>query len=164
MVKLYEIRLNNFNEIKEETLHALWKQILHKDPWWHFFYEGTWTLLRVSTTKNIYKWLKKHKIEYEYKKIWKDNIPTTRKFQEEFLYIFHGYSELAMKNFGTTSKEIKPVLDRVVHCFMNNIISDRRRESVDYYADWEPLMIVECGIQRARTIGMILAGYYDKES
>jgi len=156
--KLYEIKLPGFNEYNEKKLHTLWKEVLRRDSWWHFFYEGSYTLLRIgeiSFNNGIENHLVAYDIPYEIKKgWWEDNIPITSKFQKEFMYIFHGYSELAMKNFGTTSNKMKPLLDRVLHCFMNNMSSQKRRKQGGVY--WEPEMIATCAVERALTIGHIL--------
>ena len=165
-MNIISIKLENFNEGDEKTLYRVWKRVLRHDPWWHFFYEGNYTLLRVSDPYliEVCNWFKMYKITYIRQGVWVDNISTTKEFQGEFKYIFHGYSELAMKSIGGTSNKMTLLLDRVVHCFMNNMSSDKRRRSVTQRVDWEPLMIANCAIQRARTIGMIMAGHYDKKS
>jgi len=161
--KLYEYKLWNFNEDEEKILHTLWKEVLSEDNWWHFFYEGSYTVIRVTRKSRgkVSNFLKRKGVDCRYAGKWIDNIKTTRESQNEFLYIFHGYSELAMKSIGKSNKDIEFLLDRVVHCFMNNMSSNLRRETTG--ALWEPMLIAKNAIERAVFIGRILE-HHDKKS
>jgi hypothetical protein len=164
MIKLHQFKLLDFNEDQQEILYRLWKRHLKKDPWWHFFYEGDYTLLRVSEIflKKTGVFLQRKKVRFHFNGVWKDNIKTTKKYQEQFMYIFHGYSEIAMKTMGEGNSVVGPLLDRVTHCFMNNMSSRFRRIKMKQY--WEPNMIATCAAERALTIGYILGGWSAKKS
>lgn len=156
MVNLYQIVLVEFNEDEEDILHELWETYLKDDKWWHFFYEGTYTVVRVSKpfVKKVTTFMKQKKVTCRKEGKWIDNIQITKRFQKEFMYIFHGYSTLAMKNIKENNERVSLLLDRVIHCFMNNMSQDERRG--EHYGMWEPIMIAESAILRAYTIGDIL--------
>jgi hypothetical protein len=161
LVTLYELKINHFNEDQEDILQKLWISILQKDPWWHFFYEGSYTIIRVSTKylSKTKKFLKDNKIEFKEIGDWIDNIRITKAFQGPFTYIFHGYSELAMRNLSMGNDRVSELLDRVVHCFMNNMSNDKRRNEGKLWNWWEPMMVAKSAVGRAYTIGMIVEKY-----
>ena len=62
MVDLHEITLFYFNQDQEAVLYELWNKVLkNHDEWWHFFYEGEETLIRVEakSLKLVEKLIKK---------------------------------------------------------------------------------------------------------
>lgn len=106
-------------------MRKLWREVLHTDPRWHFFWEGNHSLIRCSAshTKAVGKFFSDKKIKYLYDGLWKDPNPLVHKYQ--FLYegMFHGFSELAVRmskqNKSNWHKdEFWMALDRIIHPFI----------------------------------------------
>lgn len=133
--KLRRIILKDFNHQKPKCVRVLKKlyvEYLQFDPMWHFFWEGNVTYIRASKTKDItilLDILRSQKIAHEIDDAdWVDNIPITAKYQEAFAHIFHGCSVMAMelslkkwKKPAEKCDDILNVLERMQHCFLNNI-------------------------------------------
>jgi hypothetical protein len=90
-------------------------------------------------------------VSYKYKGFWQDEQHATYKYQFIFGTMFHTFSEMAMH---MDPIDIKLVLDRVIHCFLNH----------QYYAllqrfeltnSWESNLIAEAAINRASYTGRI---------
>jgi len=108
---------------KLSTVKRLWKLFLKNDPMWHFTLEGSYIELRVSKDiPRLDEFLNEKKWKYT-KFEYKDCIPITRKYQKEFEYIFHGFSELAMKmpKEKPTDRysDLHKCYERVVHLYAN---------------------------------------------
>ena len=107
---------------KLATVKYLWKNFLKDDPMWHFTLEGDYIEVRVSKKiPALDKFLKAKKWKYT-TFTYLDNIPITRKYQKQFEYIFHGYSELSMlvpreKNLDweLAYSEVYQLLERCTH-------------------------------------------------
>jgi hypothetical protein len=132
-------------------IKKLYDEILHVDEWWHFFYEDSYMLVRfsVSLCTPIEKFLEKRKIQYHSPRNWIDNIPITKEYQEQFAYIFHAYSVLAMKTQKSKDKKIRELFDRITHCFLNNVRTKTRSSD----PLWEINTILRAAVDRAYTIG-----------
>lgn len=120
---IMEIKLINFNICRTVKsawglLRRLYKKILHADPFWHFFYEGSFTVIRFSekNSEQVLKFLKKNRVEFTNPLQWKDNQEITAKYQRIFTYIFHGFSVLAMES---KKSDIRDIADRNIHCYLD---------------------------------------------
>jgi len=176
IVDMDSIQIDNWNLDNEGgifELHQLYTDILKTDNWWHFFREGECTLIRCKFdhTQEIIRYLLEvlHKGEDDINVTspWVDNIKVTEAHQEEFMYIFHGFSELAMKILVDDKNVLlDSVLDRVVHCFMNmardtdqfkDIMPFIPGESPDNISHaqtvWESMKLCHNAIMRSYTIG-----------
>lgn len=151
--KMVSIRVFNFNEDQLDILKRLYKRHLIRDHKWHFFWEGSYTVIRCQNmfARKVERFLKYHKFEAEFEGDWVDNIPITKKYQAQFEEIFHGFSVIAMKS---NDKEVDELIDRVIHCFLNNMTTVERRDGD--YVFWEPMKIVQNALQRAVFIGQII--------
>lgn len=156
--QMVSIKLHDFNEDQLEILHRLWKRHLRHDKHWHFFWEGYYTLIRCTKmfAPKVRTYLKYHKIKFEDQGVWIDNIEITQQFQTEFQQMFHAFSELAMKTVKKDNdhQTLIELVDRVCHCFLNNMVTNERRDGD--YVYWEPSLLMKCALQRATTIGQII--------
>ena len=127
-MNIFEINLlhhgycKKFNEDPELTwsiLKSLYDKILRRDPFWHFFYEGEFSIVRCSgeLTKEVCDFLDEHDIVYTEPSVWMDSSGTVRRFHTVFTTLFHSYSVLAMEYDDV---EWFYVADRVIHCYMNH--------------------------------------------
>lgn len=119
-----EFWLEGFNEsMSAATLHlvGVYDKILHKDPNWHFFYEGHYSLIRCSMKYRdaVKKYLDDNSIEYNWPvKGWTEWSYMTIHYQEDFKVMFHIFSELVIKMIkNNDGKELYMAGDRVAHCF-----------------------------------------------
>lgn len=135
-VKLQQLSLKDFDLDEEENiikLMELYDEILNVDDWWHFFREGRESLIRVTEdyAPDTVKFLLDHDVQFEMDGEWVDNIEVTKKYQSEFLYMFHAFSVISVKHwqhmFGSEESmnngysELLDLYDRVSHCFLNNV-------------------------------------------
>jgi len=127
-MNIYEINLlhvgycKKFNEDPELTwsiLKSLYDKILRRDPFWHFFYEGEFSIVRCSgeLTKEVCNFLDEHDVVYTEPSVWVDSSDTVKRFHTVFTTLFHSYSVLAMEY---DDGEWFHVADRVIHCYMNH--------------------------------------------
>lgn len=179
-MNLTEIKVEGFNLDEDEnfrSLYEIYRDILVDDDWWHFFREGDYSLIRCEddmvgkVTKYLEDNLGIMPGQIEITEPWVDNIKATRTYQTEFMYMFHAFSVLAMKLLadeqGRSQEEATfstiSVFDRVVHCCLNNIRSDRtvegfgafiplKRES-HIFNMWESAMIMHNALMRMYTLG-----------
>jgi len=161
--KLTEIELININheEYGYFIMKKLFKEILISDPKWHFFWEGSYTVLRVSkdSVDPIINIIKEYNIEYKVKTPWVDNIPMTAKYQDCFLDIFHGFSMLAFTM--KVPDNVEDIMDRVIHCFSNVIISPKLLKFTgEKYGRYgksysEPFLVADYLVRRAITMGFL---------
>jgi hypothetical protein len=156
--QMVSIKVLQYNEDQLDILHALWKRHLRHDRCWHFFWEGYYTLIRCQKmfAPKVEGFLRYHKVKYEKQGVWIDNIEITQKFQNEFRQMFHSFSELAMKTVKRDNdyQTLIELVDRVCHCFLNNMVTNDRRDGD--YVYWEPKLLMNCAIQRATQIGQII--------
>lgn len=161
--QMVSIKLFDFNEDQLDILKGLYKRHLRKDDKWHFFWEGYYTLIRCQKlfAPKVKGYLRYHKVQFVDQGVWVDNISITKKYQEEFQQIFHGYSVLAMKG---KDEEVDKLIDRVIHCFLNNMSTNERRKGD--YTFWEPYKIIDNALQRAVFIGQIIerSKQYERQS
>ncbi len=141
---------------KISTVKFLWKKFLKNDPMWHFTLEDTYIEIRVSKVlPKLEKFFKSKRWKYT-KFLYLDNIPLTRKYQEQFEHIFHGYSELSMlvpkkKNFDWElgDSEIRQVIERCIHLICNIF---------NFSGGGEARMISSLALGRAHLVGRLGGG------
>jgi hypothetical protein len=144
------------------SLKNLYNEVLKIDHKWHFFYEGPVLFLRVSKGNAPYieKWLQERKVQFTLKGNYEENIPTSKKYLEEFIQLFHLFSVLAMK---IEDGDLHHVAERVFHCFLNTMRRPEEIKKLEPFAAfaspadlWEPMMLAYHALERSRTIGFIL--------
>lgn len=143
-IDLEETRVYGLNErwknpnTKEDALdlmQILYLNILIHDPYWHFFWEGHYTVIRHSPDKHyrLKELIKLNDPDDELTVVHKlsgyqENIETTKRYLGAFIPIFHGYSVLAME---LDNQDFIPVLERINHCFLNMVTRDAIVEEFD---------------------------------
>jgi len=143
----------SFNEDPEkawEVLKELYDKILKKDPFWHFFYEGAFSIIRCSgeLTEEVCEFLDEHDIVYTEPEMWFDSSATVRNYHNVFTVLFHSFSVLAMEY---DNSEWFYVADRVIHCYMNH---QWYRQWAQWFQKcwgedyWEGMAISEHGLRR----------------
>ena len=159
---MVEFELKDFNWTEArclELLRGLWQFCLRYDQYWHFFWEGDYTVVRCSLSfqENVSGFLKRNGVVYAMNGEWVDNIPITKKYQKQFMGMFHAFSELAMQ---MEDDEFRLILDRVCHCFLNNCHTLKRVHKADDLVGtawastfWESLCLADVATGRAYTIG-----------
>jgi len=149
------IRINKPND--EKIIQNLWMRNLQWDPEWHFFYEDSYMLVRCGDAyyNLVCCSLDVLGIPYQAQGDWVDNIPATRRHQAVYAGLFHAFSELAMR---TDPAEMHDTVDRVIHCFMNNIRSSARQAEPLIPRGfeegmWEPIIVVVNALMRSQALG-----------
>jgi hypothetical protein len=177
--EISEIKITNFNLDEDGNLSKLFRlyiNVLLKDNWWHFFREGDYTLIRctqqsVNEVTQFFHNLEIDPEQLEFTEVWKDNIPRTRKYQDEFTYMFHAFSVLSMKMYeeeihlemDDVMDNFTGIFDRVVHCFLNTARTDLKTEGFKpfipiknenhVFALWESMIITHNALMRMYSIG-----------
>jgi len=152
-----EVKLLKVSTYDRELFKTLYEKILYKDNTWHFFYEGVFSVIRCKRkyAKQIAKFLKKTKIEYEISD-YEEDQEITKKYLSCFLPIFHSYSVLAMIY---EDDEILTLLHRIVHCFLNPIGSIELIKKYNYTnlaGAWESHLLSDLAISHAHSRGRIV--------
>ena len=148
---LLDINEAGWPESKEawNILQEIYHSVLHQDPVWHFFYEGTFSHLRFSRCfePEVQAILNTKNVKYDRIEVWRDAQGPTAEYQRIFTYLFHGFSVLAME---VPYEQVHEVADRVIHCFMNHqwykMAPYRKHVGQSL---WEADFIVNNGINRA---------------
>jgi hypothetical protein len=156
--KIIEFHLLKFNEdMLASWCHILdiYQRILYKDNYWHFFYEGDYSIIRCSKKykKNVIKYLEHCEIEYKYMGTWNDGSKAVEEYKTRFTHLFHEFSMLAIE-----MKEdwFMLVADRVCHCFFNHC-TYMAEEARSRYGEnmWEGILMGQLAIYRAHHIGKL---------
>lgn len=161
-----EIRIvgNHLNNESHELLKELYNEVLQHDKRWHFFWEGKVIFLRCtdepSIIDQITSLLRKKKVKYEVIPSYKENIPITKKYLNQFKNIFHEFSVLRME---TEEEEFLQIAERVIHCFLNTnrrYLMEERFLGRMCSQSWaitlfEPMVLNFIASQRAYTIGRL---------
>lgn len=103
-------------------ISTIYEEILRKDPLWHYFYEGDYSLIRCSKKyeKAVAKYLRENNITFKKPKEWKEGLYVTQKYQYIFKHIFHQTSVLALELFKNEDfKFYVSAADRIIHPFFN---------------------------------------------
>lgn len=127
MKQLIEYQISYPGRLK--TVKLLWKKFLKKDMFWQFALEGDYFEIRTTgANKKLEVYLKKKKWKY-LKHPYRNNTAITRKYQECFNYIYHGYAMLAMTlpkvdvNAPVKGQDCYRVMERCIHLGFNNFVS-----------------------------------------
>lgn len=167
MKNIIEIQITNQRVSKFcqwEILVGLYKEVLHKDPNWHFFYEIFFNIIRCSRRfkRRVLKYLDSQSVKYEVKGPWVDNQEITFRYQKQFKDIFHANSEMIMSmalNPKMDSKslytEIYLIADRLAHCFILNCdyIAKPWKDAARQSASWEVYLMSMLAHHRGLYIG-----------
>lgn len=179
---IIEFSLPGFNDngLIEPFKHitALYDLYLKDDNYWHFIYEGSYSLIRCSYkyAEKVEKYLDKHKINHKPIEWWNESTYVTTKYNKSFRDIFHMTSVLVIKMAKNKDKDfyISQAADRLVHIFLLQAIYlaeingdlDRFRE-INYDVEyWEAEHMSTLTRFRAYNIGKIdgqraLTNYWD---
>jgi len=153
-MELKEIKLLETTIYDRELFKTLYEKILHKDDTWHFFYEGTFSVIRCKGkyVRGITKFLDERAVYYLISD-YEEDQEITKKYLKVFLQIFHGYSVLAMTY---EEDEILPLFHRIVHCFLNPMGSIDLIEKYNYTncaGAWESHLLSDLAISHAHSRG-----------
>jgi len=171
MKPLREIKLLKFGacDYSWSILKTFYKEVLHKDKYWHFFWEGDYTVVRCTATsakaiKKIIKRLRKNDgVPLDYQDVeYKENIPSTIKHLDSFISIFHGFSVIAITMEKGT---IEGTLERINHCFLNMICMTEDAKAMREFLkkegslkiSYETMLITKVVLSRS-----FMDGYWDK--
>jgi len=170
-----EFWLDGFNtNMNSAVMHlvAIYDQILHKDPNWHYFYEDHYSLIRCSLKyeQDVKKYLDENNIEYKWPtKLWREGCYVTVQYQEDFKVMFHTFSELIIKMIKKDDgDQLYMAGDRAAHCFhvMAMYLAhysgslDRFRASKLDILYWEADQMARLTAGRAYHIGLIAGEKY----
>lgn len=124
--QIMEFRLNKFNDLGMEIafgfIRNIYEEILYKDPLWHYFYEGPYSLIRCSKkyAKKVKIFLEKESIEFKEPVVWEEGLYVTSKYQHIFKHIFHYTSVLAIELYiKKDHTQYFTAADRIIHAFLN---------------------------------------------
>lgn len=155
---MIEYRIEVPSDLKK--VKYLWKKFLKKDDTWHFTLEGSYIELRVRKRIPVLDALLKKK-KWNYTTFtYSDNIPITRKYQEQYEKIFHGFSELAMivkrekGDIDDWESEVYRVIERCIHLVFNVHGLDQGKEA--YYLG---IYSIDRAIGAGRTRGFMEKGF-----
>lgn len=167
-INLFEYDLLDFNEDLDKAwkkINALYDKILYKDDYWHLFYEGEFSTLRISPQykDKVEKFFQKHGIEWRWNGVWIDGSPTVEKYKKIYRDMFHTFSELAIH---LDENNLFHIADRVCHSFFNHAFYAAKEHRAPFEKNssiigstmWESDMMSRVLIYRAHHIGM-----YDME-
>ena len=147
-ITLTEFNINHSDILAWDLLSSLYKEVLHDDPLWHFFYEDSDTIIRFSNPfeDDVLLFLINNEIDYTEPALWKDNQKYTAKYQRIFTILFHGFSELAME---TPPEDMPSVTERIIHCHLDMQwykLSDYRRRHGEVF--WEGAILARNALAR----------------
>jgi hypothetical protein len=136
-------------------MQEIYKTILRKDPYWHFFYERSYIHIRCSDkfVKKVQDFLDDIGADYTEANVWYDSSWAVQPYHSVFTYLFHGFSVLAME---CEEDYFTGVTDRVIHCYMNHqwySSTFRVARTVWGEREAEAMLIAQNAISRARYEG-----------
>jgi hypothetical protein len=141
---------------------------LDKDPQWHFFFEGDFTVFRFSrrASDKIISTLKEMGVQkYIGPKEWQEGTYVTQRFQYSFfVQMFHLISEGAMMLLLDEDKSkyfdyyTMSMAERMIHAWFNHnlcsaIVFGKNINSFDQCQTWEALIVSSLGLERAKYAG-----------
>ncbi len=169
--EIVEFWMNWFNDKGMEAafshISTIYEKILCKDPLWHYFYEGDYSLIRCSKKyeKALAKYLRENNITFKKPIVWKEGLYVTQKYQHIFKHIFHQTSVLALELFKNGDlKSYISAADRVIHPFFNQslypvktagLCENLENSNIDFQY-WEAEGMADLAIGRAYHIGKIV--------
>ncbi len=167
---IIEFWMEGFNEDMDEAfknLVDLYDEILHKDPYWHFFYEGHYSLVRCSMRfrDSVRKFFDKRGIQYKWPiSNWTEGMYITNTHQERFKHLFHNFSMLVIEMYKNGDGDrLHKASDRIIHCFLNHALYlANSADELKPYSEaglpigyWEANMMSSLTISRSFYIGTI---------
>jgi hypothetical protein len=162
---------DNAHEILANLAELYVKAELNKDPQWHFFYEGKFTVLRFSRSfsDKVESTLRDMNLKgYVGPKEWVESTYVTKRFQYTyFVNMFHWISEGAiMLVFDENRSEdmdyfIKSMAERIIHAWFNHnlcsaVVFGKDVDSLEKCQTWEGLVLNRIAADR-----MYYAGRYE---
>lgn len=158
MVLLKEIKLFDTNIYDKKIIKSLYRRILNKDDYWHFFFEGVFIVIRCQDrfVKNVSEILKKKNIKFSVSD-YEEDQKITKKYLKQFIPIFHNYSVLAM--IYKNEDDFLTLLHRIVHCFLNPASSIDLIKKYNYEnspGTWESHLLADLATTHAYSRGKII--------
>ena len=166
-----EFWLSGFNDdgLIEPFKHIMniYNAYLKDDLYWHFIYEGHYTLIRCSYkyAKSVERYLDTNEIEHRPITWWQEGTHVTTRYKSLFRDIFHLTSILAIEMAKNEEKDfyISQSADRVVHIFLlQAIYLAEINGDLDYFRKigygiqyWEAEHMASLAKFRAYNIGKI---------
>jgi len=152
---IVEFNLLDFNkdmDVAWQHIQNIYFIYLMNDPYWHFFYEREYSIIRCSKRyrMSVKKYLDKNNIQYNYVDKWKDGSVHVERYKTEFISLFHCFSMLAIQ---MPEEDFWSVSDRVVHCFYNHCTYMAKKDREKYGEMWEPVLAGLINNYRASYIG-----------
>lgn len=120
-MKPYMASIKVIPEVKFNVIKVLYKEILKKDKYWHFLYEGDHSLIRcqVKNVNQVGEYLEQGgKYKAELIEPWIEPWEFTRKYQKHFRILFHEFSIMSIVSDGSNYIS-STMLERIAHCFIN---------------------------------------------
>jgi len=114
----------NYKVLRESLQHIMniYDLYLKDDPYWHFIFEGDYTLIRCSYkyVSTLEKYFQRHDIKHKEVSFWKEGTYVTTNYQPVYKEIFHWTSILAIQMTKNKDEDfnINTAADRIVHVFM----------------------------------------------
>ena len=142
------IPINKDRWYEFNLIESIYSEFLIKDKYWHFFYEDDFNLIRCQKkfVLPIEEILKSKNIQFENCGVWVDTNLHVKKYQDIFLQMFHSFSMISMQDYG---EDLYPLMDRVIHCFMNHQFLKNNLEHHSYDFKWEADLVGRYAINRA---------------
>jgi hypothetical protein len=149
-----------------DLMRRIYQEVLKKDAYWHFFWEGDYTVIRheVGYYRHIKHLVEQNTDDLEVVQVldgYRENMPTTKKYLESYVHIFHGFSLLALE---IEDDDFLDCLERNNHCFLNMVtrfsLRDRFKVPCDKYGTtdgmgWESIAIMMVAHLRSYTVGWL---------
>lgn len=149
--------LTEFNRDMDKAwnhIKKIYNYVLYDDPNWHYFYEGSFAIIRCSRTRSrqLKKYLRRNKILFKHIHGWVGENETVSWYWPMFMKLFHNYSLMALV---CDKRDLVLIFDRVTHCFMNNCeyIADNWRGKLG--VRWEAYLQATTAMDRAFNAGKV---------
>lgn len=155
LIELNDKPINENIDAAFEIIKGAYHNVLLNDPNWHFFYEGSYNIIRCSKAYylDLLSYLDECGVLYEEKGNWSDEQLTTLKNQRVFMQMFHSFSLMAVSS-NYNKYDILQLSDRVMHCFLNNQFPYIHKHVMDQYGSmWESNITCKIAYWRAHYIG-----------
>lgn len=153
--KLNDNPINHNEDAAWEIIKGAFHNFLFNDPYWHFFYEDKYNLIRCSQEfyDELVEYLKETGVEYAEKGEWIDGSQTVEGYKMFYMHLFHQFSMMALEEYHTS--EIGSIFDRLAHCFLNHqyFALKRYREIYAVPSLWESELIFKNAMYRAHYTG-----------
>lgn len=108
-----------YTSLKISKMKELWQLFFQKDPkWFYGFYSGKPGFIKIRCSRRnlgLERYCNKKGIDFSFQD-YKEGVQSVNRYFDEFVNIFHGFSELMMKCKERHRKEID---ERCIHILMN---------------------------------------------